>query len=87
MEIGLVEYHVVVGVRPRLALRREWSRHGVEHYVERAKVNVALVAEGQNDDKDGREKFDSEYGDYKSKGDGAGLDEELHWPWSFIDLL
>jgi hypothetical protein len=35
---------------------------------------MALVAERKDDDEDRREKFDSEYGDDESKGDGAGLD-------------
>jgi len=40
MEIGLVEYHVVVGVVRVLHCAENGVGTAVEHYVERAKVNV-----------------------------------------------
>lgn len=84
VQVGLVEHDVVFGIAGILDGAENGVGAAAEHDVEGAKVDVALVAEGEGDDEDGGEKLDGEDGDDEPEGDGAGLDAQLHWPGSGV---
>jgi hypothetical protein len=79
VKVGQVEDEVVVCVFGVLDCAKDGVSVAVEQDIECMKVGVALVAEGESDDEDGRKKFDGKDGGDEARGDGTRREGEVHW--------